>query len=173
MASYWIEGVEGGYQILMTDGYLHPTAAVSRQSRQRSMPLEHVVAERLYREGKGKKSATVLDPLHVWVVGSPGWLSRRNRLALALSEGDQNPDYRAAIIGSRDRQIVPEAFHRWNRRLGRLGWAIKLHPDPQPYLLIAQLLLQDLVRRYLSTGSPSTRTFSEYGLPVAFCGDDY
>ena len=169
----WIYESNERYGLRLTDGYLMGREIMRRASANGMTP-EKAMARHLYRLGRKQSwhpSVVRPDPLHVWIVGQPGWLKAASFEARALSGGEVSDDYRWVIIGEGYAPSSGIYWHAWDQWLRRAGLRQRRRDQrPNDFAERAHRLVSRL-RSDLDTGTMAEELLDRYELPALFfCG---
>jgi len=167
---------EGNYLLRLTDGYI-TRPEVDRGSVSRTPSFEQAMADRIHRLADRPYAAADTEerkhpnPLDVWVVGAPGWLSHGIPEPLRTICGSEaSDDYRIIVAGEGLKGIRQPHVPDWT------GWQYaagmkrkKRHTDMAAFQHAAETLL-GVMHDYYNDDSPPTRVFRELGVPVFYAG---
>ncbi len=168
---------EGNYLLRLTDGYITRPKA-GRGGGSRAAIFEQAMADRIHRLANRPYAAaeteemTCPNPLDVWVVGAPGWLSPGiPEPLLTICESETSDDYRIIVAGEGLEGIRQPHVPDWT------GWQYsagmkrkKRHTDMASFRHAAETLLGVMHDYFNDDGSSPTRIFHELGVPVFYAG---
>ncbi|MCH8851742.1 MAG: hypothetical protein IID41_03720 [Planctomycetes bacterium] len=162
----------GSYLLSLTDGYIGRSKAVASTPGTINPSCEDRMADHLHRlASRAVRSDSPLmeDPLHIWIVGTNGWVSKPTLgLIDAICDGEKEPSYRIVIASLNHAAVRKPFLSDWNSWLRCAGMPrIKRHRDKNAFQTAGAALLRKMSDHYMKTGEPPTRVLEDLGVSVS------
>ena len=156
------------YGIYLADGNI-----VEPELRDRLWPkgvdgskgLEHAMAQHVHRSGQND---IVGGPVHVWVVGAPGWLEDAPDLIRRMAGEDSDDAYRILIVGNAGHLV---GGYKWGDYAGRRFFVHRKKGAPG-FRRSASEIVGAMRTYWDTTQSHPSPVLDALGVPYAFVGDE-
>jgi len=174
----WIRKNDPHYGMIMTDGYISPSAVVRSLQESYSKNAELAIAKHFYRLNKRPRGPPgqrdVPNPLHIWVIGKKGWLNQpasQTDIFQKIHEGEQDDNYRMFIVGSGWPKGGYIGFCQdWLWKAGMRKK--KRHSRQRDFMECGGVLLDLMFEEYHEEQKVPSVVLGRFGVPYTFYGDE-
>lgn len=170
----WIREGDNRYVVSITDGYMDdPSENVissgATSHGQAAVKRLFGLAKRLHVPDQFNPQRP--DPLHIWLVGSDDWIRTMPQPFLAMSEHEDDPNYRVLIVGEGIRHM-DTYVHSWNAWPRQVGMSRKKkHRDVRAFRSAAIELAAGMFDYYGQNHIAPTAVLENLRVPFEFYGD--